>query len=196
MWPRCHRTNQIVALPGHMCAWRVKCFTDTVTRQHSRKMLTVPSSMHDGAAAALCLARAARPVHLEATAATHQGPGWSVGALSGWLAGALLGRSVGRLARTAHGPQPFVFRARTLKSCASSEPSLGEKGVRSAQNIQVGPCIPAGIAARAEAGPISGPAWRLAHFGERPHVHVAERARLHLELRPTTDLWGSTGYCQ
>ena len=41
----------------------------------------------------------------------------------------------------------------------------GEKGVRSAQKMQVGPCIPVGIQLeQAEDGPTSGPAWHLSHL--------------------------------
>ena len=41
-----------------------------------------------------------------------------------------------------------------------------EKGVRLAQNTQVGPCIPVRIQLkRAEVGPTSGPTWRLSHLG-------------------------------
>jgi hypothetical protein len=43
---------------------------------------------------------------------------------------------------------------------------LSEKAVRLAQNMQVGPCIPAGKQLeRAEVGPTSGPTWRLPHSG-------------------------------
>ena len=40
-----------------------------------------------------------------------------------------------------------------------------EKGVRLAQKIQVGQCIPVGIQIyTAEVGPTSGPTWRLSHL--------------------------------
>ena len=43
---------------------------------------------------------------------------------------------------------------------------LGEKGVRLAQKLQVGPCIPVGTQLeKAEVGPASGPTWRLSHCG-------------------------------
>ena len=41
----------------------------------------------------------------------------------------------------------------------------GEKGVRLAQKMQVGPCTPAGIQLqKAGVGPTSGPTWRLSHL--------------------------------
>jgi hypothetical protein len=43
--------------------------------------------------------------------------------------------------------------------------SLSEKGVRLAQTMQVGPCIPVGVQlATAGVGPTFGPAQRLSHF--------------------------------
>ena len=40
-----------------------------------------------------------------------------------------------------------------------------EQGVRLAQQMQVGPCMPVGIhLEKAEVGPTSGPTWRLSHF--------------------------------
>ena len=56
---------------------------------------------------------------------------------------------------------------RTLGSASGVTPAggLSEKGVRLAQNIQVGPCIYMGILVqKAEIGPTSGPTRHLSHF--------------------------------
>ena len=56
---------------------------------------------------------------------------------------------------------------RTLGSASGVTPAggLSEKGVRSAQKMQVGPCISVGIQLeKAEVGPASGPTWHLSHF--------------------------------
>jgi hypothetical protein len=49
---------------------------------------------------------------------------------------------------------------------AVAEPALrARNGVRSAQAMPVGPCIPVGIKLEtAEVGPTSGPTWRLSHL--------------------------------
>jgi hypothetical protein len=57
-------------------------------------------------------------------------------------------------------------------AASGSEPEgsrgFSGKGVRLAQNMQVGPCIPVGIQLEnAEVGPISGPTRRLSHFSGR-----------------------------
>jgi hypothetical protein len=65
-------------------------------------------------------------------------------------------------------------------------PRLIEKGVRLAQKMQVGPCIPVGIQRlRAAVGPTSGPTWRLSHFGRQrlgEVVHHRVRKERHREV--------------
>ena len=61
---------------------------------------------------------------------------------------------------------------------------FSEKGVRLAQNMQVGPCIPVGIQLqKAEVGPTSGQTWRLSHFdggaGGLRDVRVRDGVDLH-----------------
>ena len=54
---------------------------------------------------------------------------------------------------------------------------LGEKGVRLAQKMQVGPCISAGTQLeRAEVCPTSGPTRRLSHSGQAPREINREAA--------------------
>jgi hypothetical protein len=70
----------------------------------------------------------------------------------------------------------------TLKVAPSaSAPFIEQQGVRLAQTIQVGPCIPVGILLqKAEAGPTSGPTRRLSHLWERLDAREAEAAEAHL----------------
>jgi hypothetical protein len=66
-----------------------------------------------------------------------------------------------------HGGEPLVLpleppeRAGTRRS---EDDDCSEKGVRLAQKMQVGPCIPVGNQLeKAEVGPTSGPTWRLSY---------------------------------
>ena len=52
-----------------------------------------------------------------------------------------------------------------LELCILKVDLLSEIGVRLAQKVQVGWCIPVGIQLeKAEVGPISGPTWRVSHL--------------------------------
>ena len=62
-----------------------------------------------------------------------------------------------------------LLRAETHQSTACMRPNhsgaASENGVRLAQKMQVGPCIPVIIQLqKAEVGPTSGPTWRLSHL--------------------------------
>ena len=57
------------------------------------------------------------------------------------------------------------YQAFTAYSDDVRHTTFSEKGVRLAQKMPVGPCIPVGIQpSKAEVGPTSGPTWRRAHF--------------------------------
>ena len=57
---------------------------------------------------------------------------------------------------------------------------LREKGLRLAQQMQVGPCMPVGTQLQTAAvGPTSVPTGRLSHFDHVPHRPVAAVAARH-----------------
>ena len=62
--------------------------------------------------------------------------------------------------------------------------NCSEKGVRSAQKLQVGPCMPVGTQLeleQAEVGPTSWPTWRLSHLYPIEHEPM--------ELQPKRPVW-------
>jgi hypothetical protein len=60
-----------------------------------------------------------------------------------------------------------------ISSFQLSSSSWSEKGVRLAQKMQVGPCIPVGIQLfKAEVGPTSGPTRRLSHLDDLGGGHL------------------------
>jgi hypothetical protein len=81
-----------------------------------------------------------------------------------------------------------------------------ERGVRSAQNMQVGPRIPVEMQLeKAAVGPTSGPTWRLSHFSMRGLpaaddaegcvVHAPPAAEQRVEVRHQPAVAGG-GHCR
>jgi hypothetical protein len=113
-----------------------------------------------------------------------------------WRAEAGGRRGAGRLA-----PQ---YSAEPQRSCnrwsaggaATASPksqSLSEKGVRLAQKMQVGPCIPMGIQLeKAGVGPTSRPTWRRSHFDRAVRRLRAREQVLRLDV-PVADAGGVAG---
>ena len=70
------------------------------------------------------------------------------------------------------------------KSEVSTTRPFSEKGVRLAQKMQVGPCVPVGIQLeKTEVGPTSGPSWRLSHL---PRARTVEErgGEAHRQAQP------------
>ena len=68
-----------------------------------------------------------------------------------------------------------------MKRAAPTVP-LSEKGVRLAQKMKVGPCIPVGMQLyKAEVGQTSGPTWHLSHLGDLDRHRPRRVIRLHVE---------------
>jgi hypothetical protein len=73
------------------------------------------------------------------------------------------------------GAAAFRQPAAVASLVSSSMAALREHGVRSAQEMQAGPCTPVETQLeKAEVGPTSGPAWRLPHLVARADEALRE----------------------
>ena len=139
---------------------KVLQISDSLEEQHGTSNLTLPYWSHRCAAPTGGAGLSAGSLFSSRGRLKIISKRWSDAAAS-WD---MLGCRRGGLCRAGCAPGSTLL-ARVRSSIRRRHRALSEKGVRLAQKMQVGPCIPVGIQTeKVEVGPTSRPTWRLSHI--------------------------------